>query len=807
MAVATTMPWASWHEWHEAYSLFFALDEPAKRTLGVELGEVWRARGQLPLAVDATAALTELALLIEDAPHAASEHAVRLMYAMTITRLVNGVVDPLQQGARAVSVKFLAQTVGLPPMLVELRHECTHNQLPSLGRLRHAAEHALLWLHEHYWLRQRALLSNLHTTLDTALSTYDHATRRRAARGEPPLRKHVLACATELERVLHPVQLSTHLVPALLDGGFLAPRPATGAGTMTAATSAADADGSTEAAAAVDVSNAGAQETEGGEEVLEPTWEERRLQWSVLLARLYKLWKRQSLFGQSLHASLLLGCVKRLEAEAAARGAGGAGDAGGAPGGLASTPAPASARRLLALQRWALHFLEESRGGGCGGGGTAGAMEADAADASAVANVALVTHATAHAAEPDADAVSGALERALLLDAETVRLLISTAARAAAGWGRPVVLRALRLAADSHKPDARKGEGRPLLPDKVPNTADNCSSALLCIPGGRRGASAGARTASAGRRASGSSVSSGSSGTLGQARRLLPLPNLAVELPNLVTHTRRLLRLQAAAAAILRVEPLSTDAVTDDAPSATETQPEAMEEEAVGEAAEAAAEAAGMVVAPAGDETGDEGAAVDETGDQGAAVLRARFSRALAPGSAWRVCRRWTPIPLGEAPPPVAVLAALGGRAAPLDTGKLAAAFEALEEPPGRGDHRGSASGDDQTVPDSAPLSLSVLRPKTGEYADLPPPAMAMAEGWAPAEATSDAALAAKMEVARAPAAPLPVRLLVRRQGLGAASPAPNAVQPSAFARVGGEAGGATGRKRSRSADRGRRAK
>lgn len=780
MAVATTMPWASWHEWHEAYSLFFALDEPAKRTLGVELGEVWRARGQLPLAVDATAALTELALLIEDAPHAASEHAVRLMYAMTITRLVNGVVDPLQQGARAVSVKFLAQTVGLPPMLVELRHECTHNQLPSLGRLRHAAEHALLWLHEHYWLRQRALLSNLHSTLDTALRTYDHATRRRAARGEPPLRKHVLACATELERVLHPVQLSTHLVPALLDGGFLAPRPATGAGTTAAATSAADADGSTEAAAAVDVSNAGAQETEGGEEVLEPTWEERRLQWSVLLARLYKLWKRQSLFGQSLHASLLLGCVKRLEAEAAARGAGGAGDAGGAPGGLASTPAPASARRLLALQRWALHFLEESRGGGCGGGGTAGAMEADAADASAVANVALDAPATALAAEPDADAVSGALERALLLDAETVRLLISTAARAAAGWGRPVVLRALRLAADSHKPDARKGEGRPLLPD-------NCSSALLCIPGGWRGASAGARTASAGRRASGSSVSSGSSGTLGQARRLL--------------------RLQAAAAAILRVEPLSTDAVTDDAPSATETQPEAMEEEAVGEAAEAAAEAAGMVVAPAGDETGDEGAAVHETGDQGAAGLRARFSRALAPGSAWRVCRRWTPIPLGEAPPPVAVLAALGGRAAPLDTGKLAAAFEALEEPPGRGDHRGSASGDDQTVPDSAPLSLSALRPKTGEYADLPPPAMAMAEGWAPAEATSDAALAAKMEVARAPAAPLPVRLLVRRQGLGAASPAPNAVQPSAFARVGGEAGGATGRKRSRSADRGRRAK
>ena len=167
---------------------------------------------------------------------------------------------------------------------------------------------------------------------------------------------------------------------------------------------------------------------------------------------------------------------------------------------------------------------------------------------------------------------------------------------------------------------------------------------------------------------------------------------------------------------------------------------------------------------------------------------------------------------MGEAPPPVAVLAALGGRAAPLDTGAVAAAFEALEEPPGRGDHRGLASGDDQTVPDSAPMSMSVLRPKTGGYADRLPSAMAVAEGLVAAEATSDAALAAKMEVARAPAAPLPVRLLVRRQGLGAgASPAPDAVQATAAARVGGEAGGAThggaGRKRSRSADRGRRAK
>ncbi len=45
----------------------------------------------------------------------------------------------------------LAKRLGLPATFVELRHQATHEQLPSLTRLRTAAHKALAWIWEYYW--------------------------------------------------------------------------------------------------------------------------------------------------------------------------------------------------------------------------------------------------------------------------------------------------------------------------------------------------------------------------------------------------------------------------------------------------------------------------------------------------------------------------------------------------------------------------------------------------------------------------------------------------------------------------------
>lgn len=45
----------------------------------------------------------------------------------------------------------IAKNIGLPATFVELRHQATHEQLPSLAKLRSAARKALVWIWDYYW--------------------------------------------------------------------------------------------------------------------------------------------------------------------------------------------------------------------------------------------------------------------------------------------------------------------------------------------------------------------------------------------------------------------------------------------------------------------------------------------------------------------------------------------------------------------------------------------------------------------------------------------------------------------------------
>ena len=69
---------------------------------------------------------------------------------------------------------------GLPRMLVAVRHEAAHNELPSLSHLRLGVDRALAWLKENYWERQaqylqtnQALVSSLLKVLHCLLSPHE----------------------------------------------------------------------------------------------------------------------------------------------------------------------------------------------------------------------------------------------------------------------------------------------------------------------------------------------------------------------------------------------------------------------------------------------------------------------------------------------------------------------------------------------------------------------------------------------------------------------------------------------------------
>jgi ribosomal biogenesis protein LAS1 len=49
----------------------------------------------------------------------------------------------------------VAKSIGLPATYVELRHQATHEELPSLPKLRIATQKALGWIWDYYWANLR----------------------------------------------------------------------------------------------------------------------------------------------------------------------------------------------------------------------------------------------------------------------------------------------------------------------------------------------------------------------------------------------------------------------------------------------------------------------------------------------------------------------------------------------------------------------------------------------------------------------------------------------------------------------------
>lgn len=123
------VPFSSWAEW-SAVAAGLLCDRGDACVAALQRVATWRGRGgKLPLAVDCTALLVEASL--QDTafgpcvpPYSPlSEAGLRSLYALAVVRLVNGVTDPQQKGRFAAPVATLARNAGLPPLLVDVRHE------------------------------------------------------------------------------------------------------------------------------------------------------------------------------------------------------------------------------------------------------------------------------------------------------------------------------------------------------------------------------------------------------------------------------------------------------------------------------------------------------------------------------------------------------------------------------------------------------------------------------------------------------------------------------------------------------------
>ncbi|ETW03569.1 hypothetical protein, variant [Aphanomyces invadans] len=178
--------WMDWTEWQAVYADVFAIELDldvgsvslhARKLRALSYMAAWRARSDVPVAVEVTAQLVEISchdnihgLALPGRSAYRSHEELRLLYSATIVRCVNGLVDASQRGAYAQAVSSLALRIGIPLWIVDIRHEAAHTKLPSLPTLQLACQTLLQWLFEHYWHPQDAAIKQRVTRVGVALA-------------------------------------------------------------------------------------------------------------------------------------------------------------------------------------------------------------------------------------------------------------------------------------------------------------------------------------------------------------------------------------------------------------------------------------------------------------------------------------------------------------------------------------------------------------------------------------------------------------------------------------------------------------
>ncbi|XP_074646213.1 ribosomal biogenesis protein LAS1L-like [Tubulanus polymorphus] len=149
--------WFDSNEWNQVYNELFSKSK-SKRKHALRRIDVWKSRmiNKLSASIECTALLIQAVLDDEESSsesenRSAVDTKLRMNYSMALIRFVNAMTETLQNREYAQPVHKIAESMGLPEWLVELRHQASHSALPSLEILRCGAEFSLNWLKAEYW--------------------------------------------------------------------------------------------------------------------------------------------------------------------------------------------------------------------------------------------------------------------------------------------------------------------------------------------------------------------------------------------------------------------------------------------------------------------------------------------------------------------------------------------------------------------------------------------------------------------------------------------------------------------------------
>ncbi|KAF5198351.1 las1-like family protein [Thalictrum thalictroides] len=157
------VPWLTWDEWNFVRKNLLS-SSPDSIAAALARISAWQIRGCTPIQIEVAANIIETQQkdpvfrkdLNKDV--SISEELLAMLYSTAIIRLVNGIVDKGRK-KEDISIAERAAQLGLPPMLIDIRHEASHRDLPSLQLVRVASVEVLDWIKSTYWEPQKKKVS------------------------------------------------------------------------------------------------------------------------------------------------------------------------------------------------------------------------------------------------------------------------------------------------------------------------------------------------------------------------------------------------------------------------------------------------------------------------------------------------------------------------------------------------------------------------------------------------------------------------------------------------------------------------
>ncbi|KAK8360907.1 hypothetical protein V6Z12_A03G003100 [Gossypium hirsutum] len=153
------VPWLNWAEWDSVGKSLFS-SSPRKISSALSRISTWRSRGCLPVVIDVTASIVEIQQSDpffrgdKSKDDSRSEQLLAMLYCMAILRIVNCVIEKTRKRT-GISIADAADAIGIPRRLIDVRHEGSHRDLPSLTIARDSSVVALNWLKSYYWEPQK----------------------------------------------------------------------------------------------------------------------------------------------------------------------------------------------------------------------------------------------------------------------------------------------------------------------------------------------------------------------------------------------------------------------------------------------------------------------------------------------------------------------------------------------------------------------------------------------------------------------------------------------------------------------------